>query len=309
MSRIITIGTRGSKLAMWQAESIADQLEQAGMQTKIIPMETRGDKVLDVSISKIGSKGVFTEELEDKLRAGEIDIAVHSAKDLQSNLADDLEIIAFGKREKANDVLVSNVSGLTLNSEKIKVGTSSTRRVATLRHHHPHVEVTDMRGNLQTRVAKMERGDCDALILAFAGVHRMGMSHLIQSELALHEFVPAVGQGSIAIEAAKNLVALKRDAIRDAINDTETEICLTAERSFLKKLEGGCSIPVYAHAILEASQITMKCGIISLDGQDKIEKTGAANSEKAIQLGEQLAYDILNQGGDKILYEIREALG
>src|SRR5690554_4482100 len=170
----IRIGTRGSKLALYQANHVAGLLKLKGLDTEIVPIETLGDKILDVSISKIGSKGVFTEEIEEQLRAGHIDIGVHSAKDMPSELPDGFELVAFTERELVNDVLVSLDKNITLDTNPLVVGTSSNRRLATLKRFYPHVKTVAMRGNLQTRVAKMEAGQCQALLLAYAGVHRMG---------------------------------------------------------------------------------------------------------------------------------------
>ena len=204
-NRIIKIGTRASKLALWQAYYVADLLKQAGMESEIVQIDTKGDQVLDVSISKIGSKGVFTQELEDQLLDGRIDIAVHSAKDMPSRLGEGLELIAFSVREQAQDVLLSTKKGVSLSDSHLVVGTSSTRRIATLKHFYPHVNTVEVRGNLQTRIRKMEEGLCDALLLAYAGVFRMGYADSVGEHLDINQFIPAVGQGSIAIEACTSL--------------------------------------------------------------------------------------------------------
>ena len=313
----IKIGTRGSKLALWQAYFIQDLLRAKGAETEIIIIETKGDKILDRALSKIGSKGVFTEELEDQLRTGAIDIAVHSAKDLQSELDEDFKIIAFTEREKVNDVLVSFNKNLSLNSgESFVVGTSSTRRVAMLKAYYPHIKVVDMRGNLQTRLRKLEENHCDALLLAFAGVHRMEQDNLIIDFLKLEEFTPAVGQGSIAIEASQRLDYQRVTLIREACNHRETELCLLAERAFLKKLQGGCSIPVFGNCTPSpllnpppvGEGLIMVGGIISLDGQKIIRETLVDSFENAEKLGEKLAEKVLSLGGAEILQEIKSQL-
>ena len=220
----IKLGTRGSKLALWQAEYIREKLERDGLKVEIVIINTKGDQILDRSLSKIGSKGVFTEELEEQLRSGQIDIAQHSAKDLQSELSEDLELIAFTEREKVNDVLVSFDKTLRLDSGKpFVVGTSSTRRVAMLKHYHPHIQTVDMRGNLQTRMAKLESGVCNAIILAYAGVHRMGYEEHIAEMISIDTFTPAVGQGSVALECAVSLDPAKKAKIRELCNHPETE--------------------------------------------------------------------------------------
>ncbi|MEP0367945.1 MAG: hydroxymethylbilane synthase [Cyclobacteriaceae bacterium] len=300
----IKIGTRKSKLALWQAEYVAEKLRSGGLKTELVLMETKGDKVLDVSIAKIGSKGVFTEELEAKLAKGEIDIAVHSAKDMQSSLEEGFEIIAFSEREEVNDVIVSDRK-IDLNNE-VTLGTSSTRRIATLKHFYPSVKTVEVRGNLQTRIEKMRSGLCDGLLLAYAGVHRMGYHEMITHKLPLDQFTPAVGQGSIAIESHRSLNGDKASKIRALINHEATEQCLLAERAFLKKLEGGCSIPVFALAKNVASQTHITGGIISLDGKQRIVKSSEGSDPE--RLGTELAENLLSAGGEAILKEIKSQL-
>ena len=338
----IKLGTRGSKLALWQAEYIRETLERGGMSVEIVIISTKGDQILDRSLSKIGSKGVFTEELEEQLRSGMIDIAQHSAKDLQSELSDDLELIAFTEREKVNDVLVSFDKSLSLESGKpFVVGTSSTRRVAMLKHYYPHIQTVDMRGNLQTRMGKLESGVCDALILAYAGVHRMGYEEHIAEVISTDKFTPAVGQGSVALECAVSLNPEKKARIRELCNHAETEQQLLAERAFLRRLQGGCSIPVFGLASIISEQsggeplsvnsyqlsinseqiegnnvktpklITDNCllitgGLISLDGSEILKETITGNDP--VEMGNQLAEKILSLGGDRILKEIRANL-
>ncbi|SHN03396.1 hydroxymethylbilane synthase [Cyclobacterium lianum] len=307
----IRIGTRGSKLALFQAHHVANLLEQKGISSEIVVIETKGDQVLDVAISKIGSKGVFTEELENRLAEGLVDIAVHSAKDLPSRLPDGFEVIAFTEREKVNDVIISHHDKLPdLAAQKVPLvlGTSSTRRIATLKHFYPNVKTTDIRGNLQTRIAKMENGVCDGLLLAYAGVHRMGYDHLIRKELNLQQFIPAVGQGSIGIEACHHLAPDTRKAIIDAVNHPATAICLRAERSFLKILEGGCSIPAFALAQWQGEQVELKGGLMSLDGKNRLYDSFTGTENEAKKLGNRLAESILSRGGAQILKEIKNKL-
>lgn len=303
---LIRIGTRGSKLALWQAYHVEERLNQAGIKTEIVTIETKGDKILNVSIAKIGSKGVFTEEIEQQLADGRIDIAVHSAKDMQSSLPDGFELIAFMERERCNDVVVSRKQGLSVkNGDTFVLGTSSTRRVATLKSLYPHINTVPVRGNLQTRIRKMDEGDCDALLLAYAGVHRMGYEDMIAEHLSLEEFTPAVGQGSVAIEVFENMGKDKKEAVRAALNHTDTETCLLAERAFLKTMDGGCSIPVFGLARLNGDQIDMQGGIISLDGQQVIRKSHSAHRKAPLELGAQLAREVLGSGGEAILESIK----
>lgn len=305
----IKIGTRASRLALWQAEHIQQVLGAGGLTSELVLIETKGDQILDRSLAKIGSKGVFTQELEDQLRAGSIDIAVHSAKDLQSSLPADLGIIAFTEREQVNDVLVSRNNALSLTSgQPFVIGTSSTRRVAMLRHYCPHIKVVDMRGNLQTRLRKLDEGQCDALLLAFAGVHRMQYDDLIAEHLPVADFTPAVGQGSIAIEAAHTLPLDKLEAVRRLTNHEPTEACLKAERAYLRRLEGGCSIPVFGLATWVGENVSLTGGIISLDGTQILRETFVGPPAEAEQLGNQLAEHILGLGGAEILLSIRANL-
>lgn len=302
----VKIGTRGSKLALWQAYHVEGLLQKAGISSEIVIIETKGDKILDRALSKIGSKGVFTEELEEQLLSGDIDIAVHSAKDLQSSLDDNFEILAFTDREKVNDVLVSTNTTLSLESGKpFVIGTSSTRRIAILKHFYPHIKTVDMRGNLQTRLRKLEEGQCDALLLAYAGVHRMEYDDKIVQLLSLEEFIPAVGQGTIAIECAVRMDSVKKEKIKAILNHPETESCLLAERAFLKKLEGGCSIPSFGLATLQNGQLNLTVGLVSLDGKEMIRRSASTEVQLASSLGTQLAEELLEAGGDRILADIK----
>jgi hydroxymethylbilane synthase len=307
----IKIGSRKSRLAMWQTETIARMLNESGMETEISSMETKGDKILDVSIAKIGSKGVFTEELEEQLQSGATDIAVHSAKDMQSILPPGFGLIAFTTREKVNDVLLALDKGLNLDdpAQKIRIGTSSVRRIALLKHYYPHVQTVEMRGNLQTRIQKMRDGVCDALMLAYAGVKRMEYEEMIVKVFSEDEFVPPVGQGCIAIECADGLAAEKKAMIRRCLNNPDSESCLLAERAYLRKLEGGCSIPAFGLAVLNNDVLTLTVGLASLDGTTILRKSGQGTRLDAERLGEHLGDYILNNGGREMLAEIRRYQG
>jgi len=299
----IRIGTRGSKLAMWQADYISGRLRAGGLDTEIVKIETKGDKILDVSIAKIGSKGVFTEEIEDQLASGAIDIAVHSAKDMQSVLPDGFELIAFTEREKPHDVIVSHQNDFEIN-KPLTIGTSSTRRIAMLKYYYPHIKTVPVRGNLQTRMSKMKEGVCDGLSLAYAGVHRMGNDDLIVHEFDTDEFVPAVGQGSVAIECASSLDSAKKEKVRALTNDPDTEVQLLAERSYLRRLEGGCSIPVFALA----KDDQLSGGIVSLDGTQLIHENISIDVRNPESAGIALAEKVFALGGDQILKEIKDDL-
>ncbi|WP_297335922.1 hydroxymethylbilane synthase [Algoriphagus sp.] len=308
--RKIKIGTRGSKLALWQAYHVAELLKNSDLESEIVIIDTKGDQVLDVSISKIGSKGVFTQELEDQLLDGRIDLAVHSAKDMQSILPEGFEIIAFTEREKENDVILSHQPemDLTDGSKPLLLGTSSTRRVATLRHFYPHIKTVEVRGNLQTRIRKMDEGLCDGLLLAYAGVHRMGYDAQIVQELSLEEFTPAVGQGSVAVEVASNMDSALKIKLTEALNHTETALKLRAERAYLRVLEGGCSIPVFALGHLRENRLKLCGGIVSLDGKQRISLEVEGSKEDPEALGKQLAKEVFDAGGKEILDQIKSTL-
>jgi hydroxymethylbilane synthase len=305
----IKIGTRGSKLALWQAYFVQNQLISNNVTAEIVVIETKGDRILDVTLSKIGSKGVFTEELEQKLLSKEIDIAVHSAKDVQSSLQDGLDLIAFTEREKVNDVLVSLDSNFSIENsdKKIVIGSSSTRRVAFLKHYYPHVSIVDMRGNLQTRFEKLKNGNCNAMILAYAGVHRMNLEEYIVKEFDTNEFVPPVGQGSVAIECATTLDEQKKKYIREKLNHSQTEICLLAERAFLKEMNGGCSIPTFALAQIDPNNfIQIHAGIIGLDGFKMVSAT--EQGKNPVELGTRISKNILENGAKEILKAIKASI-
>ena len=303
----IKIGTRGSRLALWQAHHVADRLHNGGVETEIVKISTKGDQRQDVSIAEIGTRGVFTEEIEAQLQRGTIDIAVHSAKDLQSELPEDFEIVAFTEREQVYDVLLSHQSLVKLNTDtSLVIGTSSARRSAQLRHYYPRLRTVEMRGNLQTRLAKLEAGQCDALMLAYAGVHRMEYDSLIVHKFTTEQIIPAVGQGCVAVEVLKDLNEDKKQKVRELINHLPTERQLRAERAYLKTLRGGCSVPVFALAQPVGEELQVRGGVVSLDGQQLLVDQASGVAAKAETLGKQLAQKILHQGGEKILAEIRQ---
>ncbi|WP_460620539.1 hydroxymethylbilane synthase [Hymenobacter tenuis] len=307
MKTSIRIGTRGSKLALWQAHHVADKLSAAGLTPEIVIITTKGDVVLDRSLDKIGAKGVFTEELEEGLRTGHVDIAVHSAKDVQSSIPADLELLAFMEREQVNDVIVSFDPNLDLQRPDLVLGTSSTRRKAMLKRFLPHATTAEARGNLQTRLRKLEEGQYHGLVLAYAGVHRMEYDNLIRFVLPETQYVPATGQGSVAIECARNLEPELKAELRRILDHPATHVCLAAERAFLRTMEGGCSIPSFALATLASDGETVQLhgGLISLDGQQFLEEIQVAPTTAADSLGIQVAETVLARGGSRILADIR----
>ena len=307
---IIRLATRASRLALWQTEHVATRLQQAGLATEIVPMTTTGDQVLDRSLAKIGAKGVFTEELEESLRRGETHLAIHSAKDVQSTLPADLELLAFLEREQVNDVVISFQENFDLARPGVVLGTSSTRRRALLRRFFPHATAAEVRGNLQTRLRKLEEGQYDALVLAYAGVHRMGYDNLIRHVLPADSFVPPVGQGSIAVECARTLSPALRHQLQLALDHPATHHCLLAERAFLRTMEGGCSIPSFALATYTATgDLRLHGGVVSLSGEEYVDAVQTAPVTQAENLGVAVAGQVLGQGGAAILASIREHRG
>jgi hydroxymethylbilane synthase len=310
MQKLI-LATRSSPLALWQANEVSRILETAGFKTELKAIETIGDIKLNVTLSKIGDKGVFTKELEQMLIDGDAHLAVHSAKDMPSSLPDNFEIIAFTEREVPCDVLVSHNSGIKLQNRSMVIGTSSTRRIATLKRYFPEVQTVPVRGNLQTRIRKMEEGHCDALLLAYAGVYRMGFAALIQERLDMSVFTPAVGQGSLAIEVSSHLPSDLKIRIRSCLEHPRTAICLEAERAFLRRMEGGCSVPVFGFARFENQTLRLSGGIISLDGLEEVRTEMSVPNpdvQAARQLGINLANLVLSSNGNSILQKIKQTL-
>ncbi len=301
----INIGTRGSRLALWQTHYVAGRLRQQGVDVQVTTISTKGDQRQDVSIAEIGTRGVFTEEIEAQLQLGVIDIAVHSAKDLQSELPDGFEIIAFTEREQTHDVLVSRQPLSDIATSEWVIGTSSARRNALLKHHYPKLRTVEMRGNLQTRMAKMEVGDCDALMLAYAGVHRMEYDAYIVHAFSTQRMIPAVGQGCVAVEALSSLLPEKKQRVQEAVGHVATTQQLLAERAYLKTLRGGCSIPVFALAQPAAEGLRIEGGVVSLDGQKLLVDHVTGPVAEAERMGEILAQKIVQRGGEQILAEIR----
>lgn len=305
MDRIV-IGTRGSDLALWQAEYVRRSLEAEFPQTEfeIKIIHTKGDEVLDVSLSKIGDKGLFTRQIEDELLAGDIDLAVHSLKDLQTEQPAGLTIGAVCKRERPNDVLISR-DGKTLDElpQGARVATGSLRRRSQLLAYRPDLEISDIRGNLNTRFRKFDESDLDGMILAFAGVERLGMSERISEILSTEVLIPAVGQGSVAVEIRENDADVA--SIVAKLDHAETRACITAERTLLKKLEGGCQVPIGGHATIEDGVLTLDAVVGSLDGKRIFRETRSGSDP--VELGLYVAQALLDQGADAVLSEARAA--
>lgn len=312
MIKKIKIGSRDSKLAMVQTHWVAIELEQfyPDLEIEITKIKTQGDKILDVALSKIGDKGLFTKELETELLAGTIDLAVHSMKDLPTRLPDGLEIAVTSKREDIRDVVCMSEHALKRGVNDISkakvVATSSLRRVSQLKNIYPHVEFVDMRGNLQTRFSKLDdpANNIDAIVLAAAGINRLGLESRINQYLDPEEILPAVGQGALAIEIKSGNPEL-REFLRKALNSNTDEKIVSAERAFLRKLEGGCQVPIGVYSTEEDGALVMRGMVASLDGIEVIWSSIVGDINTAEALGVQLAHDLIEQGADKILKQIR----
>ncbi|NLW25116.1 MAG: hydroxymethylbilane synthase [Clostridia bacterium] len=305
--RTIKVGSRQSQLAMWQTKYVVKILEQKCPEYnfEIIPIKTKGDKILDVALAKIGDKGLFTKELEVAILEKKIDFAVHSMKDLPTVIPQGLMIAAITKRHDPRDVLISK-DKLTFDRlpSGALVGTSSLRRKAQLLNKRPDLKLVDIRGNINTRLKKMETENLDAIILAAAGVERLGLQEVITEKLDTSICLPAVGQGCIGIEVRAGDEEIQ-NIVRIA-NDPDTEWCVLAERALLKTLEGGCQIPIGALAKIHDSQLTLEAIVASLDGKTLLRDKITGKVQEAEILGQKLAHQLKEQGATKILNQIRQ---
>jgi len=303
----LTIGTRGSKLALWQSEYIKGLVEEiTGLPVELKIIKTTGDKILDVPLAKVGGKGLFTKELEVELLAGTVDLCVHSMKDVPTELPEGLGIAAMPPRVDPRDALVSG-AGYTLETlpQGAKVGTSSLRRIAQVRALRPDVEIVDVRGNLDTRMRKAENGEVDVVILASAGITRMGWAERITGYIPTEQMVSAVGQGAIGIEIRESDEFMAD--VMDKIGDGPTMLCVTAERVVMNKLEGGCQVPIGAYARLDGDTLIMDAVVGSVAGDRILRAHLEGPASQPIELGEKAVAELLELGADAILAEIRDA--
>ncbi len=303
----IRIGTRGSKLALYQANLVKDKLTKAfpGRAFEIVIISTKGDKILDVALSKIGDKGLFTKELEYALFDNEVDMCVHSLKDLPTVFPEGAQLGAILKRAEYKDAWVSK-NGLALKdmNETHKVATSSLRRKAQVHRLNPKVQVVDIRGNVDTRLKKMADGHCDAMVMAGAGLIRLGYDAHITALFEPDYFVSACGQGAIAIEIRENDTEI--EAFVKALHCEESYLQITAERSFLNELEGGCQIPIGAYASITNDELCV-LGLVAMpDGTKELRAEARGKACEAELIGRQLAQQIRKQGGELILDKVRD---
>lgn len=299
----IRIGTRNSALALWQAREVARHLQNKNYTTEIVPILSSGDKNLTQPLYTMGITGVFTRDLDIALLNDEIDIAVHSLKDVPTQLPEGIELIAYLKRDYPQDVLVRKSSAEGKEFHELKVATGSLRRRAFWSKSYPNAVFSEIRGNIQTRLQKLEEQDFDATIFSLAGIKRMNMD-------LNYEFLPfmisAPSQGVVTV--AGNSKNTETNNILKEINDTETQICVEMERNFLQTLEGGCTAPIGAYAEKITNQIRFKGALCSLDGRNSIYVDESFEFEEGINYGKQFAETILNDGGREMMQKIKETL-
>ena len=290
---MLVIGSRGSQLALWQARWVQARLAELGLESRIEIIKTTGDKVLSVPLSSVGGKGLFTKEIEDALLAREIDLAVHSLKDLPTEIPAGLQITAIPQREDPRDAMVGR--RLSELREGARVGTSSLRRSAQLRQLRPDLQVESVRGNVDTRLRKLDEGQYDSIVLAAAGLTRLGWTSRIAEFLEPELMCPAVGQGALAVETR-----IGENTCR-VLDHAQTRAAVTAERALLSALGGGCSTPIGAHARVEREQLHLMAIVLSADGARSVRDTAQGPATEARRIGRELAEKLLEQGAAQLL--------
>ncbi|MBE7447067.1 MAG: hydroxymethylbilane synthase [Planctomycetia bacterium] len=303
----VVVGSRGSKLALIQTNWVISELKRLnpGFAFSIEKISTKGDKITDAPLSRLGGVGLFTKELEVSLIKEKIDIAVHSAKDVPTELHDGLIIGATPMREDPHDALIgTNNSNLEKLPDNARIGTSSLRRRAQLLTFRPDFKILDLRGNLDTRLKKLETDDLDAIVVAYAGLRRLGYTGPISQIIPFDVMLPAVGQGSLCIEIRKDDDRIHKIVSR--MNDTQTRTAVEAERALLARLQGGCQVPIGAYAEIQGKELHLEAIICTMDGDHTIRDNHKGPINQAAKIGDELAQRMLENGGKKILHEIRQ---
>jgi hydroxymethylbilane synthase len=301
----LRIATRSSPLALWQAEEVARRLKPIypDLKVSLVQMKTRGDKLLDAPLAKVGGKGLFVKELEVGILEGRADIAVHSMKDVPVNFPDGLELVLIMQREDPRDAFVSNqYESLDSMPAGTLVGTSSLRRQTQIRERYPHLKIDWLRGNVNTRLRKLDDGEYDAIILACAGLIRLGFEHRITRSLEPEECLPAIGQGAVGIEVRSDDIAVKE--LLAPLGHAETSLRIAAERALNETLNGGCQVPIAGYAVLDDGQIFLRGLVGEPDGSRILRAEASGKAEDAVSIGRQLAEDLLSQGADQILSQL-----
>jgi len=301
----IRIATRKSPLAMWQAEHVAKALRQAhpGLEVAILGMSTQGDKILDTPLAKIGGKGLFVKELEERMLSGDADVAVHSMKDVPVELPEGLHLSVILEREDPRDAFVSNHhASLVALSEGARVGTSSLRRQCQLTDRRPDLQIIPLRGNVNTRLRKLDEGDYDAIILASAGLLRLGFAERIRDFIPIDDSLPAIGQGAIGIECRRDDTRV--NALLQPLHHAPTAARIRAERAMNHRLEGGCQVPIGGHATLNDGELQLRGLVGTVDGSEIVRAEIKGPEADAERLGTALAEELLEHGAGRILREL-----
>lgn len=300
MTRPLRLGTRASKLARWQADWTAAELERRGCKIEIVEVSTRGDLAPEPHVAELGSVGVFTKEIQQALLAGEVDFAVHSMKDLPTTPVPGLSVVAIPQREVAADALVSrSAKSLDTLPEGARVGTSSLRRQAQLRRLRSDLDLLDIRGNIDTRLAKLDAGQFDAIVLASAGLYRLKLQEHITQLLSLEAMVPAPGQGALAIECRENQPEVSSQLL--PLADPVATACVVAERTMLAEVEGGCLAAVGGHAIFAQGLLHLDAVVLSRDGTHRLHAQGVGDLSDPHDLGARVAAELIAQGARELL--------
>jgi hydroxymethylbilane synthase len=304
--KTLRIGTRASQLALWQANWVKSELEKRhpGLEVTLTKIKTQGDKILDVPLAMVGGKGLFVKEIEEAMLRGEIDIAVHSMKDVPTIFPEGLALRCITEREDPRDIVILKPGFKSWRDlpQGARIGTSSLRRKAQLLHLRPDLKMIDIRGNVETRIRKLTEDDLDAVILAAAGMHRLGFTGQISEYLETDISLPAIGQGALGLESRIDDAEI--NALIDFFNHPPTAHAVIAERAFLRRLEGGCQVPIAAFGTVDGDRLSFTGLVSSVDGQQFLKQTVEGPVDEAEHLGTSLADDLLIKGAGKILNEV-----
>jgi hydroxymethylbilane synthase len=296
----LRIGTRGSALALWQANFVRGELERLGVASEVVIVKTAGDRIQDAPVAQIGLKGVFIKELEDALLEGRVDLAVHSMKDVPTEIPRGLAFPAICKRHDPSDALLSRSgAGLKILPAGARVGTSSVRRQAQLRRLRPDLEFRELRGNVDTRIRKLESGEYDAIVLAKAGLDRLGLSSKVSEVISTMDCLPAVGQGAVGIEARAGDERVR--AAVTPLDDAATRTALAAERALLAFLEGGCQVPLGALATVAGEEVALEGCVVSPDGREIVRDRMVGSTQEPELVGQELGEALVSKGAGRIL--------
>ena len=300
----LRIGTRASQLALWQANWIKSELERVypGIEVELVKIKTMGDKILDVPLAQVGGKGLFVKEIEEAMLRGEIDLAVHSMKDVPTEFPDGLGLVVTTKREDPRDAFISDNVRFSQLRQGARIGTSALRRQAQLLAARPDLEMVIIRGNVETRIRKLKEDNLDAVILAAAGLNRLGFTDVVTELLDVDFSIPAIGQGALGLECRLNDQATI-DALA-FLNHPDTAAAVAAERALLKRCEGGCQVPIAAHGTVSGDTLTLVGFIASVDGKQSVKATVSGPTGDAVRLGVELADQLLASGGKAILEDV-----